>query len=138
VPTSINVSPSGSNGCRGPREAEFADLLAQHYRQFLRAGEPDALAPIPPGGQAVRAKVVHYLALAGDQAVAKHAAGKAERYFSDALELVAEDALAEGVPERVTLYSKRGDATGCSWTATAPGRTTARPCACGRHSAAIW
>jgi class 3 adenylate cyclase len=91
------------------REAEFADLLAQHYRQFYVQANLTR-SRNAARRQAVRAKVVHYLALAGDQAVARHAAGKAERYFSDALELLAEDALAEDVPERVTLYSKRGDA----------------------------
>jgi class 3 adenylate cyclase/tetratricopeptide (TPR) repeat protein len=91
------------------REAEFADLIAQHYWQYYMQAN---LARSRSSGSrlAVRAKVVSYLSLAGDQAAARHAAQKAEHYFTDALELLEEDALAEDVPLRVGLLMKRGDA----------------------------
>ncbi|MGH2514264.1 MAG: hypothetical protein ACRDHP_01275, partial [Ktedonobacterales bacterium] len=60
--------------------------------------------------QQIREKVVRYLTLAGDQAEARHAATKAERYFADALMLLAEDPVTEDVPRRVELLMKRGDA----------------------------
>src|SRR5262249_62049766 len=62
-----------------------------------------------PRRQAVRNKVIRYRVLAGDQAASRHAAAKAERYFTDAITLLEEDALAEDVPRRVELFTKRGD-----------------------------
>lgn len=91
------------------REVEFADLLARHYRQFYLQANL-ARSTNGPRRQAVRNKVVRYLTLAGDQAATRHAAGKAEQYYADALDLLAEDALAEDIPLRVALYVKRGDA----------------------------
>ncbi len=91
------------------RQAEFAELIAQHYQQYyvqanLARSRNDAAR------LAVRAKVVSYLSLAGDQAAARHATQKAAHYFSDALEVLEEDALAEEVPRRVELLMKRGEA----------------------------
>jgi class 3 adenylate cyclase/tetratricopeptide (TPR) repeat protein/ribosomal protein L40E len=91
------------------RQAEFADLIAQHYRQYYlqvgldRSGQTEQR-------QAVRDKVVSFLTLAGDQAHTRHAAAKAERYFTDALTLLEADALSEDVPHIVRLYMKRGAA----------------------------
>jgi predicted ATPase/class 3 adenylate cyclase len=91
------------------REAEFADLIAQHYHQYYVQAN---LAHSRNSARrlAVRAKVVSYLALAGDQAASRHASQKAERYFTDALLLLEEEALAEDVPQRVQLLMKRGEA----------------------------
>ncbi len=91
------------------REAEFADLIAQHYQQYYMQANLSR-SRNSATRLAVRAKVVRYLSLAGDQAAARHAAQKAERYFSDALELLEEDAQAEDVPEQVELLIKRGEA----------------------------
>lgn len=91
------------------REAEFADLLAQHYRQFYIQGGL-ARSRNAARRQQIREKVVRYLALAGDQSEARHAAAKAERYYADALALLAEDPVTEDVPRRVELLMKRGDA----------------------------
>ncbi|MGO8946615.1 MAG: adenylate/guanylate cyclase domain-containing protein [Ktedonobacterales bacterium] len=91
------------------REAEFADLIAQHYREYYVQANL-ARSRNNVSRLAVRAKVVNYLSLAGDQAAARHAAQKAQHYFTDALELLKEDAVAEDVPERVELLMKRGEA----------------------------
>jgi tetratricopeptide (TPR) repeat protein len=91
------------------RESEFADLLAQHFRQYYIQGNL-ARSRNAARRQAVREKVVRYQMLAGDQALARHAAAKAERYYAEALSLLAEDAVTEDVPRRVELYMKRGDA----------------------------
>ena len=91
------------------RELEFADLLAQHYRQYYIQANL-ARARNSARRQAIRDKVVHYLAIAGDQAAARHSGVKAESYYSDALELLAEDANAEDVPQRVDLLIKRAEA----------------------------
>jgi class 3 adenylate cyclase len=91
------------------REAEFADLLAQHYRQYYIQANLSR-ARNNARRLAVREKVVHYLTLAGDQAMARHAAVKAEQYYTDALDLLAEDAISDDVPQRVELYTRRGDA----------------------------
>ncbi len=90
------------------REAEFADLIAQHYAQYY------AQAGLARSGNSerrkvVREKVLRYLVLAADQAAARHANAKAERYFTDALTLLEDDALAEDVPQRVDLFIRRGD-----------------------------
>ncbi|HEX8033645.1 MAG TPA: hypothetical protein VF510_07345, partial [Ktedonobacterales bacterium] len=91
------------------REAEFADLIAQHYREYYVQANL-AVSPTSARRQLVRDKVVRYLTLAGDQAAARHAAGKAERYYTNALAMLEEDALADDVPRRVSLLMKRGDA----------------------------
>ncbi|MGZ3583105.1 MAG: ATP-binding protein, partial [Ktedonobacterales bacterium] len=91
------------------REAEFADLIAQHYREYYVQANL-AVSPTSARRQLVRDKVVRYLTLAGDQAAARHAAGKAERYYTNALAMLEEDAFADDVPRRVSLLMKRGDA----------------------------
>ncbi|HKS69637.1 MAG TPA: adenylate/guanylate cyclase domain-containing protein, partial [Ktedonobacterales bacterium] len=91
------------------READFADLIAQHYRQYyLQVGLDRSRQT--ERRLAVRNKVVYFLTLAGDQAHARHAAAKAERAFTDALTLLEADALSEDVPSIVRLYMKRGTA----------------------------
>lgn len=91
------------------REAEFADLIAQHYREYYVQANL-AGSPTNTRRQLVRDKVVRYLTLAGDQAATRHAAGKAERYYSNALAMLEEDAFADDVPRRIALLMKRGDA----------------------------
>ncbi|MFI5273852.1 MAG: ATP-binding protein [Ktedonobacterales bacterium] len=91
------------------REAEFADMIAQHYRQYYVEANLHR-SPASPRRQAVRDKVVYFLRLAGDQSLTRHAAAKAERYYTDALSLLEEDALAEDVPDRVALYMRRAEA----------------------------
>jgi tetratricopeptide (TPR) repeat protein len=91
------------------REAEFADLLAQHYRQYYVQANL-ARSRNSARRLAVRNKVVCYLIFAGDQAMMRHSGTKAEAYYTDALSLLAEDALAGDVPRRTELYTKRGDA----------------------------
>src|SRR5262249_44235774 len=90
------------------REAEYADLIAQHYRQYYAQANL-ARSRNTARRQAVRDKVIRYLVLAGEQAVSHHAAAKAERNYTDALALLEEDALADDVPRRVELFAKRGD-----------------------------
>ena len=91
------------------RESEFADLLAQHYRQYYVQANL-ARSQDETRRLAVRDKVICYLTLSGDQALMRHAAVKAERSYTEALALLEEDALAGDVPRRVELYVKRGDA----------------------------
>lgn len=91
------------------REAEFADLIAQHYREYYVQANL-AVSPTNTRRQLVRDKVVRYLTLAGDQAATRHAAGKAERYYTNALAMLEEDAFAGDVPRRISLLVKRGDA----------------------------
>ncbi|HEU5440917.1 MAG TPA: adenylate/guanylate cyclase domain-containing protein [Ktedonobacterales bacterium] len=91
------------------REAEFADMIAQHYRQYYVQANLNR-SRNSPRRQAVRDKVVGYLMLAGDQSLARHAAGKADRYYTDALVMLEEDAHSEDVPRRVALQVKRGEA----------------------------
>jgi class 3 adenylate cyclase len=90
------------------REAEFADLIAQHYSRYYQQANL-ARARNSARRQAVRAKVIYYLVLAGDQAASRHAAGKAERYFTEALTLLEDESLIEDVPRRVELFVKRGE-----------------------------
>lgn len=91
------------------REAEFADLIAQHYREYYVQANL-AVSPTSARRRLVRNKVARYLTLAGDQAATRHAAGKAERYYSNALTMLEEDAFADDVPRRIALLMKRGDA----------------------------
>lgn len=91
------------------REAEFADLIAQHYREYYVQANL-AVSPTSARRRLVRDKVARYLTLAGDQAATRHAAGKAERYYTNALAMLEEDAFADDVPRRVGLLTKRGDA----------------------------
>src|SRR5262249_32542497 len=92
-------------------EAELAELLALHYQQYYLQGGL-ARSRNAARRQAVRDKVLRYLTLAGDQAAARQAAAKAERFYTDALELLEGDdePSAGDVPTRVELYARRGDA----------------------------
>ncbi len=91
------------------REEEFAELLAQHYRQYYIQA---SLARTRNIGrrQAVLAKVVHYLVMAGDQAAARHAHNKADTYYTDTITLLEEEARPDDTPLRQALYTRRGDA----------------------------
>jgi class 3 adenylate cyclase len=91
------------------REAQFAELIAQHYSRYYQQANL-ARARNNARRQAVRDKVIHYLLLAGEQSAARHVSGKAERYFTEALTMLEEDALAEDVPKRVEVFMRRGDA----------------------------
>ena len=90
------------------REAQFAELIAQHYSRYYQQANL-ARARNSARRQAVRDKVIHYLLLAGEQSAARHVSGKAERYFTEALTMLEEDALAEDVPKRVEVFMRRGD-----------------------------
>ncbi len=90
------------------REAQFAELIAQHYSRYYQQANL-ARARNNARRQAVRDKVIHYLLLAGEQSSARHVSGKAERYFTEALTMLEEDALAEDVPKRVEVFMRRGD-----------------------------
>lgn len=91
------------------REEEFAELLAQHYRQYYVQASLSRTRNIARR-QAVLAKVVHYLTLAGDQATARHASNKADEYYTDTIRLLEEEAQPDDTPIRQSLYTKRGDA----------------------------
>ena len=91
------------------RESDFAELLAQHYRQYYIQANL-ARARNNARRQAIREKVVRYLTIAGDQAAARHSDAKSEWYYTDALDLIAEDASADDVPRRVELLMKRAEA----------------------------
>ena len=68
------------------REEEFAELLAQHYQQYYLQANL-ARSRNAARRQAVRAKALHYLTLAGDRAAARHATAQAERFYGEALAL---------------------------------------------------
>src|SRR5262249_15382882 len=91
------------------REEEFSELLAQHYCQYymeanlIRSRDSERR-------RAVLAKVVRYLVMAGDQATGRHAAKKAEDYYTDAINFVEEEARPQDTPLRVELLMRRGDA----------------------------
>ncbi len=68
------------------REEEFAELLAQHYQQYYLQANL-ARSRNAARRQAVRAKSLHYLTLAGDRAAARHATAQAERFYGEALAL---------------------------------------------------
>ena len=68
------------------REEEFAELLAQHYQQYYLQANL-ARSRNAMRRQAVRAKALHYLKLAGDRAAARHATAQAERFYGEALAL---------------------------------------------------
>jgi class 3 adenylate cyclase len=91
------------------REEEFVELLAQHYRQYYTQANL-ARSRNAARRQAVLAKVTRYLTLAGDQATARHASGKADEYYTDAIRLLEEDDHPEDTPLRQALYTKRADA----------------------------
>jgi predicted ATPase/class 3 adenylate cyclase len=91
------------------REEEFAELLAQHYRQYYIQANLSRTRNTARR-QAVLAKVVHYLMMAGDQAAARHASGKADGYFTDTIRLIEEEGRVDDAPLRQMLFTKRGDA----------------------------
>jgi len=91
------------------REEEFAELLAQHYQQyFLQANL--ARSRNASRRQAVRAKALRYLTLAGDRAAARHATTQAERFYGEALALPGAEADEASIEQRVDLLTRRGDA----------------------------
>ncbi len=91
------------------REEEFAELLAQHYRQYYIQANLSRTRNTTRR-QAVLAKVVHYLTMAGDQATSHHATSKADDYYTDTIRLLEEEAQPDDAPLRQALYTKRGDA----------------------------
>jgi class 3 adenylate cyclase/tetratricopeptide (TPR) repeat protein len=91
------------------REEEFAELLAQHYQQYYLQANL-ARSRNAARRQAVRAKALHYLTLAGDRAAARHATAQAERFYGEALSLPGAEADEAGARERVDLLMRRGDA----------------------------
>ena len=91
------------------REEEFAELLAQHYRQYYLQANLSRTRNATRR-QAVLAKVVHYLTLAGDQAAARHASNKANDYYTDTIRLLEEEARPDDTPLLQSLYTRRGDA----------------------------
>lgn len=91
------------------REEEFAELLAQHYRQYYIQANLSRTRNAARR-QAVLAKVVHFLMMAGDQAAARHATSKADGYYTDTILLLEEEGRPDDTPLRQTLYTKRGDA----------------------------
>jgi class 3 adenylate cyclase/tetratricopeptide (TPR) repeat protein len=91
------------------REEEFAELLAQHYRQYYIQANLSRTRNAARR-QAVLAKVVHYLMMAGDQAAARHASNKADGYYTDTIRLIEEEGRSDDAPLRQALFTKRGDA----------------------------
>jgi hypothetical protein len=91
------------------REEEFAELLAQHYLQYYLQANL-ARSRNAARRQAVRAKALRYLTLAGDRAAARHAIAPAERFYSDALALPGADADEASIAQRMDLLTRRGDA----------------------------
>lgn len=91
------------------REDDFAELLAQHYRQYYVQANLSRTRNTARR-QAVLAKVVHYLTIAGDQAAARHASGKADAYYTDTIRLIEEEGRSDDTPLRQALFTKRGDA----------------------------
>ena len=90
------------------REEEFAELLAQHYRQYYLQANL-ARSRNTPRRKAVLAKVVQYLTIAGDQAAARHAANKADDYYTDTIQLLEEEARPDDTPLIQSLYTRRGN-----------------------------
>lgn len=91
------------------QEREIVELLAQHYRQYYIQANL-ARSRNATRRRAVLAKVVRYLTMAGDRSAQRHAAIKAEDYYTDAIRFLEEDARPEDVPRRVDLLMTRGDA----------------------------
>ncbi|HKB47888.1 MAG TPA: hypothetical protein VKC57_09335, partial [Ktedonobacterales bacterium] len=93
----------------GGTSDNLAELLAHHYVQFYRQSTlPDALGV--SRRQAIRDKVLRYLRLAGDIAMARHALAKADYYFSEGLAVLSDDPGQPNLPLQVELLMKRGDA----------------------------
>ena len=90
-------------------EQEYAELLAQHYRQYYVQANL-ARSPTTPRRAATLAKVVGYLRLAGEVAAARQAMSKAEGYYTDALDLLSADASPNDLPHLVALHSQRANA----------------------------
>ncbi|HEX6819532.1 MAG TPA: adenylate/guanylate cyclase domain-containing protein [Ktedonobacterales bacterium] len=90
------------------REGELAELLALHYLQYYTQAGLDR-SRNTARRQAVREKVLRYLTLAGDQAASRQSVLKAERSYTDALELLEAEGEAADIPLQVELHAKRGD-----------------------------
>ncbi len=95
-------------GLATDRGEGFLELLAHHYQQYYLQGTA-ARSRSTLRRQAVRAKAIHYLRLAGDSAACRHAAVKAEHCYSDAIALLEEEPTPETIPLRVELLTSRGD-----------------------------
>lgn len=91
------------------RSEGFVELLAYHYRQYYVQANL-ARSRSAARRQGVRRKVIFYLGRAGDSASARHAAAKAEDYYTDALALLDEEPSPENLSDRVMLLVKRADA----------------------------
>jgi hypothetical protein len=92
----------------GGKADTFVELVAHHYLEFYRQAshsDPRSMAR----RVAAREKVIHYLSQAGDVATARHALVKADQYYSDALEVVADALAAPDVPLHVALLMQRGN-----------------------------
>ncbi|HEY7974314.1 MAG TPA: AAA family ATPase, partial [Ktedonobacterales bacterium] len=89
------------------RDDALIDLIAVHYQQYYLQAE--LVLPHDTARRGlVRERVIHYLLLAGDRAAARHLASRAERAYSDALEILAEDPLPASLPLQVHALSQRG------------------------------
>ncbi len=94
------------------RAEEYAELLARHYEEYYRQANL-ARARDAERRRAVRAKVVRYQELAGDEAMIRQATGAAIRAYTHAIALLLEDGEAAQTEFRdtlVPLYAHRGDA----------------------------
>jgi class 3 adenylate cyclase len=90
------------------REAEVADMLARHYLQYYVQGNL-ARSRDEVLRRAVASKAIYHLILAGDQAIQRHGAMLADRHFTNALAILAEDLFAPDLPRRIRVLMKRGD-----------------------------
>ncbi|HEV2237366.1 MAG TPA: hypothetical protein VGR57_11960, partial [Ktedonobacterales bacterium] len=86
----------------------IVELIAHHYLEFYRQAshsDPRSLAR----RVAARAKVIYFLAQAGDVAAARHALAKADQYYSEALDVITDPLAAPNAPLRVALLMQRGN-----------------------------
>ncbi len=104
--------------------ASYIELLAYHYQQALitwsaavRVVEVDSTQTLSPDGEAttvqltrpeLRRRAIHYLTLAGDQALNSYYTIRALQAYNDALELLLDQDA--DVPTLVSMYEKLGDA----------------------------
>jgi class 3 adenylate cyclase/tetratricopeptide (TPR) repeat protein len=94
------------------REVEYAELLARHYDEYYRQANL-ARSRDTERRRAVRAKIVRYLEMAGDEAMIRQATDAAVRAYTRAITLLLEDGEAAKTEFRdalVSLYAHRGDA----------------------------
>jgi tetratricopeptide (TPR) repeat protein len=83
------------------REREYAELLAHHYEEALRATRAGA-RPDPTEAERLRQRAFHYALLAANEAGSKLALEQAQRFAETAL------SLAEGGPERARALETLG------------------------------